>query len=204
MRRWLCVLMLGTVAAPAGAEEAQLGRLFLTPEQRIALDTARRNRIHAQALAAVTVVKPKPPANRNVIINGVVSRSDGETTIWVNGKPTDGETPDGVRVAVTRGSTDSIVVREPEKGRQVKLKVGQSADLISGRVEEVYERPSAAARARQTPEPSPTANAAAPAIVTPLDRKTPRERREEREIEDRVRDEMTREATRGSDQKGGQ
>ena len=87
------------LAVPAFADEPPLGRLFLTPEQRAALDNARRNRIRAEALAAAADKKPKIPPARSVTINGVVSRSDGESTVWVNGHPTEGETEDGMRVS---------------------------------------------------------------------------------------------------------
>src|SRR5262249_12723047 len=103
------------------------------------LDNARRNRVRAAAVAAAADKKPKPPPVREVTINGVVKRSDGEATIWVNGKPTDGETDDGMRVATSPGTDASIVVREPQKGRKVRLKVGQHVDLTTGRVQENYE-----------------------------------------------------------------
>jgi hypothetical protein len=138
--------VLSVLAVPALAQDASLGRLFLTPEQRVALDNARRNRIRAEALAAAAVQKPKIPPARSVVINGVVKRSDGESIVWVNGRPTDGETQDGIRVAPLAGSRSSIVVREPEKGREVRLKVGQRADLLTGRIEEAYVGRRAAAR----------------------------------------------------------
>ena len=131
-------LMLACLAVPAFADEPPLGRLFLTPEQRAALDNARRNRIRAEALAAAADKKPKIPAPKSVTINGVVTRSDGESTVWVNGRPTDGETEDGMRVVIAPGTGSSVVVREPDKGRKVQLKVGQRADLVTGRVQESY------------------------------------------------------------------
>ncbi len=132
-------LLVGCLAVPAFADEPPLGRLFLTPEQRAALDNARRNRIRAEALAAAADNKPKIPVAKSVTINGVVSRSDGESTVWVNGRPTDGETEDGMRVVISPGTNSSVVVREPEKGRRVRLKVGQHADMVTGRVQEGYE-----------------------------------------------------------------
>ena len=140
MRRLVVAVLLAAMGTPGVAQEPSLGRLFLTPEQRTALDNARRNRIRAEALAATTVhKKPKIPPARSVTINGIVSRSDGESTIWVNGRPTEGQTQDGMRVTISPGSQSSVELREPEKGRRVRLKVGQSADLISGRIQESYE-----------------------------------------------------------------
>jgi len=140
MSRLVVAVLLGALGIPGVAQEPSLGRLFLTPEQRAALDNARRNRIRAEALAATVDKKPKIPPAKSVTINGIVSRSDGESTIWVNGRPTEGQTEDGMRVTISPGSQSSVVLREPEKGKRVRLKVGQKADLISGRIQEPYEQ----------------------------------------------------------------
>jgi len=139
MKRVIAAVLVAALIAPALAQEPSLGRLFLTPEQRAALDNARRNRIRAEALAATAAKKPRIPPARTVTINGIVSRSDGESTIWINGHPTEGQTEDGMRVTISSDSQSSVVVREPEKGKRLHLKVGQSADLISGRIQEPYE-----------------------------------------------------------------
>ena len=55
----LAIVILGFTFSLWAAEESAFGRLFLTPEQRAALDNARRNRIQAQALAAAAEKKPK-------------------------------------------------------------------------------------------------------------------------------------------------
>lgn len=155
-RLWLLSL-LALLATPATAQhqEAPLGRLFLTPEQRAALDNARRNKIRAEAVAGAVVKKPKPPAARSVLINGVVKRSDGETIVWVNGKPIENETPDGMQFHVapqTQGGT--VLVREPEKGRRVEIKVGQQVDMLTGRIKEPFERPQNAAPAPKAAPPA--------------------------------------------------
>jgi len=139
MTRLVLAFLLVGLALASRADEPPLGRLFLTPQQRAALDNARRNRVRAAAVAAAADKKPKPPPVQDVTINGVVRRSDGESTIWVNGHPTDGETDDGMRVVASPGEDNSIVVREPQKGRKVRLKVGQRVDLTTGRVQENYE-----------------------------------------------------------------
>jgi hypothetical protein len=151
MSRLILMLSLAALGTSAFAQEPELGRLFLTPEQRAVLDNARRNKIRAEALAATAAKKPKIPPARSVTINGIVSRSDGESTVWVNGRPIEGQSEDGMRVTISPGSQSSVVVREPEKGKQVRLKVGQQADLISGRIQESYER--------RRPAPLPPAEA---------------------------------------------
>ena len=149
----LCALIV--LAAPAFAQDAPLGRLFLTPEQRAALDNARRNKIRSEAVAAAVVKKEKkPPAARTVVINGVVKRSDGETVVWVNGKPVEGETPDGMQFQSGSQGQGSVTVREPDRGRRVEIKVGQQVDLVTGRVLESFERrqPAAAPPPKVVPQ----------------------------------------------------
>jgi hypothetical protein len=124
--------------AAVHAQEAGFGRLFYTPEQRAQLEQARRRNISAEDQAAEVASKPKTPRARNVVINGVITRSDGETVVWVNGKPVERETQDGMRVFPSTAE-GAVVVREPERGRAVRLKVGQRADLLSGKIEEGYE-----------------------------------------------------------------
>lgn len=150
-RLLLCALIV--LAAPAFAQDAPLGRLFLTPEQRAALDHARRNKIRAETVAAAVVKQPKPPAARSVLINGVVKRSDGETIVWVNGKPVEGETPDGMKFQVGPQGESSVMVREPDHGRRVEIKVGQQVDLVTGRVKDTFERPPVTAPAPKAATP---------------------------------------------------
>ena len=133
-RRVIAGVLFGVLAGQAAAQEPPLGRLFLTPEQRAALDNARRNKIRAEA------TRPKAaPSARDLRIDGIVRRSDGEAFVWVNGKPVEDETTDSVRVAPLPGTQSSVVVRDLDKGRVLRLKVGQRADLLTGRITEDYE-----------------------------------------------------------------
>jgi hypothetical protein len=152
MARPLCLLLLALSAAPVWAADAGLGRLFFTPTERQALEEARRRNIRAEVQA--TAEKPARPPIRNVTVSGLVRRSDGESTVWVNGKPVDGATADGLKVRVTAGQ-GTVIVHEPEKGNTVRLKVGQRADIVTGRVEEGYERREAVAAPAASPEPTP-------------------------------------------------
>ena len=130
------------VASPARAADASLGRLFFTPAERQALEEARRKNVRAEVQATE---KPARPPVRNVTVSGVVRRSDGESTVWVNGKPVDGATADGLKVRVTAGQQAAVIVHEPAQGHTLRLKVGQRADILTGRIEEGYERRQAAA-----------------------------------------------------------
>jgi hypothetical protein len=146
MRR---LLLLPALAAGLNAQAADppYGRLFYTPQQRAALEDARRRNIRAEELAAEAAKQTnKPPVPRKVLVSGVVQRSDGTSVAWVNGKPVESETRDGLRVRHGASST-GVVVYDPEKRRTVAVKVGQQVDLNTGRIEESYETRRAAARA---------------------------------------------------------
>jgi len=142
--RALCVLLF-LIAGNAMPADITLGRLFYTPEQRAALEEARRRNIRAEEQADEASKKPKPDGPRTVTLNGVVRRSDGESMIWVNGKPVENEINDGMRVRLTPDQS-GVTVHDTEKGRTVRLKVGQHANLLTGKVEESYAR-------RQVPPP---------------------------------------------------
>jgi hypothetical protein len=146
--RPLCLILMTLVAWPGWAADAGLGRLFFTPAQRQALEEARRKNVRAEVQAAE---KPARPPVRNVTVSGVVRRSDGESTVWVNGKPVDGTTEDGLKVRVTAGQQGAVIVYEPEKDRTLRLKVGQRADILTGRIEEGYERREAAVPPAELP-----------------------------------------------------
>lgn len=156
MRHLGAIMLACLFAPPAVADDPPLGRLLLTPEQRAALDIARRNKIRAEATH-----KPKAaPAERDVTVNGVVKRSDGVSTVWVNGRPVEGETDDGLRVYPLAGTPASVVLHTPDDRRALKLKVGQRADLVTGRIAESYESRRAQA-AEETPQEEGTNAAAA-------------------------------------------
>jgi hypothetical protein len=156
--------LLPALAAGLSAQAADppYGRLFYTPQQRAALEDARRRNIRAEELAAEAAKqRDKPPVPRKVLVSGVVQRSDGTSVAWVNGKPVESETKDGLRVRHGASST-GVVVYDPEKRRTVAVKVGQQVDLNTGRIEESYETRRAAARAAAQAEANGGAASASP------------------------------------------
>ena len=123
-------------AGPAYAADS-VGRLFYTPPQRTQLDTAR-----AQKNQAVLAAENQETALPQMInYQGMVKRSDGKSTLWVNGRPV--SNPDALSALSLSGrvsSTGSITVQFPQSSRTAELKVGQSAELTSGIVEDAYAR----------------------------------------------------------------
>jgi hypothetical protein len=152
--RGLGLVLLVFGLPPAWGADSGLGRLFFTPAERAVLEEARRKNIRAEIQAAEKA-KPERAPVRNVTVTGLVRRSDGESTVWVNGNPTDGAAVDGLKVRVTAGQQAAVIVHEPERGRTVRLKVGQRADILTGRVEEGYQRREAAAPQAALPAPAP-------------------------------------------------
>lgn len=125
----VCLLGLLGASLPCAAEE--LGRLFLTPEQRSALDARRKARIPDKPAA---VVVESPTAQ----IDGYVMRQGGRSTVWVNGEPSrEGTPPEGLRLAPKRNDPSRLTVTVSESERQFELKIGQKLDRSSGEVSDV-------------------------------------------------------------------
>lgn len=114
-------LLAGTVMALAigcfatrPADAAELGRLFLTPQQRIELDKRRQaNAVEAEAVVESTVT-----------LNGQVTRSSGKATVWINGVP-QYDAPASGRSAYRDAETDAA------------MKAGQTLDRVRGDVRDV-------------------------------------------------------------------
>jgi hypothetical protein len=79
-------LAFALLAGPVCAAPAEPGRLFYTPAQRAQLEVARARKV-TSAPGKVGEVSGTAPATR---YDGVVIRSDGKTTRWVDGKAQSG------------------------------------------------------------------------------------------------------------------
>jgi len=177
-------------SAPAAAQAPErLGRLFFTPAQRASLDVARSQR----ARAALSTEKPEQeatPVPQTITYSGVLRRSDGKTTVWINNQAVHDRESAGAAAIVGRVRPDgSVTLQVPQSGRSVSLKPGQSVELLTGAVEEGYSR---RVEAPTKPEPKPAANARTGKPAAP-DGAAQRER-EERETQ-RLEDAISRALT---------
>jgi hypothetical protein len=89
-----------------------------------------------------------------VTYNGVVRRSDGKSTVWINGNPiTERSTsnPEINLLNVRRDGAVSIAV--PQADRTASLKVGQSLEVTSGTIEESYARRATIPKATKSHHP---------------------------------------------------
>ena len=191
-RNWKIKLVaccaLAAAATPAPAQE-RLGRLFFTPAQRASLDVARSQRART-TLATEKTEQEAAPVPQTITYSGVLRRSDGKTTVWINNQPVHDRISAGAAAIVGRvGPDGSVTLQVPQSGRSVTLKPGQSVELLTGSIEEGY--------ARKLDAPKPEAGSAAkppadtgPAKAAATDNAARRER-EEREAQ-RLEDAISR------------
>lgn len=111
-------LVLACLAASAPAPAQELGRLFLTPQQRQDLD---RRRATNRAEEEAPQIREGP-----LTLEGHLQRSSGRTATWINGVPQydSHASPDPARIMV--------VPNQGEPG--VSLKIGQIYERTSGEV----------------------------------------------------------------------
>jgi hypothetical protein len=113
---------------PAAAQEP-LGRLFFTPEQREALDARRKARVPDKPAAAAAVAAP------TLRLDGFVKRSDGRSTVWVNGEAqSEASSADAPRIG-SRGARVSVNVGDSPA--RVEMKPGEVLDRGNGEVRDV-------------------------------------------------------------------
>ncbi len=117
--------ILAFLVAPTAwpAEQAGLGRLFFTPERRIALERQRTQNVQqAQALQGTTMS-----------LDGVVHRSSGKSTVWINrqAQHEDDRARTGV-AAITSPRNPGRAVILPGEDTPAELKVGEAVNRATG------------------------------------------------------------------------
>lgn len=110
----MATALAGQSMLPACANAQELGRLFLTPSQRLDLD--RRRATNAQA-ATITI-------QDLITVNGQVSRSSGKSTTWINGAPQDDLARDR--------DPNRVSIKQGEDAPPISLKVGETMDRVKG------------------------------------------------------------------------
>jgi hypothetical protein len=131
VKRALWIMCLLPAALPwhtAWAAES-LGRLFFTPAQRNTLDSGKQPSRSPKAA---------PPGPQTAKLNGVVTRSDGETTVWLNGHALRKNDP-AIKASASASDPSAARVELPASKNAVRLKVGQRYVRSSGRIIETYQ-----------------------------------------------------------------
>jgi hypothetical protein len=127
------------------------GRLFFSQEERAHLDAlraARAQRVQAQIAdapdpqTARALDLPPPPPPEPFTMNGLVVRSSGSNTAWVDGQPVTrpGDSEKGAQIDPRTASAGGEVTVTGQ-GRVVRLKPGQTYLPDEGRVTEPFVSP---------------------------------------------------------------
>src|SRR5437879_13730426 len=131
MKAALLVLLgvwLAAAAHPCAAQE--FGRLFFTPEQRAALDARRKARVPDKPAATAVA------ASSTTRLDGYVVRSEGRSTIWVNGESLQDGSAEALRDP-NRSGDGRVRVPAGDGGARVGLKPGEVLDRGTGEVRDV-------------------------------------------------------------------
>jgi len=125
------LLALGA-ALPGTAGAQELGRLFLTPEQRAQLEARRKARVPDTPAAAPVL---ESPLTR---LDGSVRRPGGRSTVWVNGETIpEGAHPDGAKILRPHSSQGRVPIAVGESERRFDLRVGETLNRDSGEVRDL-------------------------------------------------------------------
>ena len=153
------IALVGLGLLSPGIRADDLGRLFTTPEERQMLEALRNQPRRAEAPPEPLEPEapaPKPPPLQSVRVDGFVSRSRGNNTVWING--TNSLTGDlrshqvDVNVRGIRGQTVPVRVQNSPVG--VGLKPGQSFDPSDSRVVDLYQETDDAEAASDNASPA--------------------------------------------------
>lgn len=143
----LPVFLIGLTSLPLqAAAENDFGRLFSSSAERKKLDTLRKN----QKLMVASPQKNTPlepvadELSEPIALQGYVKRSDGSTTLWVNNKAVqENSIQDDVEIGrlskqnnSAKNGSDSLNVRIPVTGKNVRLKPGQVYEPETNRIVE--------------------------------------------------------------------
>lgn len=134
---WLLLMASGPSAV---AEEQALGRLFFTPERRQQLDRQREmNLLDEQQI----------PADPTLTIDGIVTRSSGRRTAWVNGQAQhEDDLWSGLTVTPRHGEPGKVLLEISDSpaasarvGQTVNRNSGEATDLLKGGRVSVHSTP---------------------------------------------------------------
>lgn len=116
------ILALSLLLPAKMAISEELGRLFFSPAQRQELERRRTLNIQASVVTREDLVNA----------TGVVTRSSGKSTIWLNGRPQDDvrKNQDASRITVELGDGQPPV--SLKVGETLEMGKGQSKDGLNG------------------------------------------------------------------------
>jgi hypothetical protein len=122
--------LLGAATA-TGTAAQELGRLFFTPDPRAAPAARRKARVPDKPAAAAQV---ESPVSR---VNGIVQRSGGKSTVWVNGEAIPEDSQAAGQGAARPAGAGRVTVPLGESTKGLDLRVGESVNRGSGEVSDI-------------------------------------------------------------------
>lgn len=134
-------MVLFMTTTSVNAQQSSLGRLFLSPEERNALNAVRFRQDLPESEAQVDELAEMFSAEsavaielvpQNLQLNGVLRRSDGSEIIWINGEASSSTS----RAEVINNGSARIWV--PDAGT-IAMDVGQTWNATTRSVQETYE-----------------------------------------------------------------
>jgi len=167
MKHTRVLLLLALLPIAHACVAAELARMFYTPVQRATLDNARKQNIRVEIGNESEQQPAAAPVPQNVSVNGIIRRSDGKNTIWLNNRVVNEQNPSGMNAAIGK-SDNRVRLSVPDSGRSVDLKVGQTVEIVSGTIEESYlRRPTARAEVKSGAEGEKASSDVAKVTSTP-------------------------------------
>lgn len=129
--RHLLLTVALAVISPSLVADETLGRLFFTPEKRQALDYQRQFNIQERQEAQ---------EDQTLTIDGVVTRSSGRQTVWVNGSAvSENDASSNVAVTPAPKRPGHVIIQSGESmttsakvGETVRRDTGETADALNG------------------------------------------------------------------------
>jgi ABC-type uncharacterized transport system permease subunit len=135
----------------ASVAEAEFGRLYTTPAQRLKLDELRNKQptegvvidLVQEDIQDTTVQEATPVLTDGITLNGLVYRSDGKNTAWINRNSTNAGSIETQFTTVRERDVRSnqVQITLPDNRTSIQLKVGQQYDVQSQQVYDVVNDP---------------------------------------------------------------
>ena len=154
------VVLAGVIVAGTAFGAQPIGRLFFTPAQRAQLDIARTQKQPPPQLESAEPVAP-PPTAQTVTYGGIVRRSDGKSMLWINNRLVDEK--EALASLNIRGRVrpdGAMTLQVPQTGASIDVKVGQSVEVLTGKVAETR-KPKTEAPPETTAQPAAEGKASA-------------------------------------------
>jgi hypothetical protein len=142
----LILILLLVLPSITRAEDARLGRLFFSPNDRATMETIRKNSktpdrvITSKDIEQEAVTEDVPLSAPNkvslpVVVNGYISRSDGKNTVWVNDQPlAEKTTSQTIKVEKLRADKGQVKIVITDEKKAASLRPGQVYDPNSNKV----------------------------------------------------------------------